>query len=336
MTTIAAWAARAAGEPLAPFSYQPAPLGADEVELEVACCGLCHSDVHLIDDAWKRSVFPLVPGHEVVGTVVARGDAVRELAVGARVGVGWQRRACFDCAECRRGRENLCARQEATCVGHHGGLGERLRIDARFAFLLPDAIESALAAPLLCGGVTVYAPLRRHGAGPGRVVGVLGVGGLGHLAIRFARALGADVVAFTSSPDKRAELMALGADEVASSVDARALRGWAGRVDLLLSTVPARLDWISVVQMLRPSGTLCLVGAAPGLLQLPSAQLITGERTICGSDIGDRATIADMLAFAAAHGVAPTIEALPIARVNDGIARLRNNQVRYRVVMELG
>lgn len=333
--TIEAWAARAAGEPLAPFSYRPGPLGDDEVELAVACCGLCHSDVHLLDDAWKRTVFPFVPGHEVVGTVVAAGAAVHDLLPGARVGVGWQRRACFDCPECRRGRENLCLRQEATCVGHHGGLGERLRIDARFAFLLPDEMESVSAAPLMCGGVTVYAPLVRHGAGPGRVVGVLGVGGLGHLAIGFARALGASVVAFTSSPDKRAELFALGADEVASSVDARALRGWAGRIDLLLSTVPARLDWISVVQMLRPSGILCLVGAAPGLLQLPAAQLITGERTICGSDIGDRASIVDMLRFAAAHRVAPSIEALPLMRVNDGIARLRKNEVRYRVVMEM-
>lgn len=332
---IQAWAAPAAAQPLVPFAYDAAELGPEDVELEVSHCGLCHSDLHLIDDAWKRSAFPLVPGHEVVGTVRAVGSAVRHLGPGVRAGVGWQRSACFACSECSRGRENLCARQEATCVGHHGGLGERLRVDGRFAFAIPDALESALAAPLLCGGVTVYAPLKRHGADATRTVGVVGVGGLGHLAIRFARALGCEVLALTSSPDKRPELLALGAHEVHSSVDARQLRRLAGRIDLLLSTAPARLDWISLVSTLRPSGVLCLVGAAPGLLAVPAAQLITGERTLCGSDIGDRATIVEMLGFVARQGLTPTIETLPLDRVNDGLARLRRNQARYRVVMEM-
>lgn len=330
---VQAFAALVAKAPLVPFSYEAAPLGDTDVEIEVSHCGLCHSDVHLIDDAWNRSTYPLVPGHEVVGRVSAVGRAVGHLAVGARVGVGWQRSACFACDRCFAGHENLCATQEATCVGHHGGLGERLRTDARFAFALPDGIESALAAPLLCGGVTVFAPLRRYGADATRTVGVIGVGGLGHLAIRFAAAFGCEVVAFTSSPQKRAELQAMGAHEVVASTDARALRGVADRIDLLISTVPVRLDWILYLQALRPNGVLCLVGASPGLLQVPAAQLLTGQKSICGSDIGDRATMVEMLRFAARHRIAPTVETRPMDEVNLGIERLRANQARYRIVM---
>jgi uncharacterized zinc-type alcohol dehydrogenase-like protein len=331
--TVNAFAALAPKAPLVPFRYELPTLGPDDVELAVSHCGLCHSDVHLIDDAWNKSVYPLVPGHEVVGEVVAVGAAVTHLRPGDRAGVGWQRSACFACDLCRAGHENLCARQEATCVGHHGGLGDRLRIDSRFAFALPDGIDPAVAAPLLCGGVTVFAPLRRFGAGAGRTVGVIGVGGLGHLAVRFAAALGCEVIAFTSSPDKRDEVRAMGAHEVVPSNDARALRAMANRVDLLVSTAPARLDWILYLQALRPNGVLCLVGASPGLLQVPSAQLLLGQKAICGSDIGDRGTMLEMLRFAARHGVVPTVEMRPMHEVNLGLERLRNNRARYRVVL---
>jgi uncharacterized zinc-type alcohol dehydrogenase-like protein len=332
--TIHAMAAAAAKAALTPFSYEPSTLGPDDVELAVTHCGICHSDLHLIDDDWRRSSYPLVPGHEVVGTVTAVGSAVTHLAVGQRAGVGWQRSACLACAECRAGRENLCAAQEATCVGHHGGFADRLRTDGRFAFALPEALASVDAAPLLCGGVTVFAPLRRYGAGPGRTVGVVGIGGLGHLAVRFAHALGAEVVAFTSSPDKRGELIALGADEVAVSTDARELRRLAGRLDLIVVTANAKLDWIGYLQTLRPNGVLCLVGAPPGLIQIPPALLVTQQRSICGSDIGDRATIAEMLDFAAAHRIAPVVETAGLHAVNAALDRVRENRVRYRMVIE--
>ncbi|HEY2743924.1 MAG TPA: NAD(P)-dependent alcohol dehydrogenase, partial [Polyangia bacterium] len=307
MTRVHAFAALAPRAPLVPYAYDATPLGDGELELEVTHCGLCHSDVHLIDDAWHRSVFPLVPGHEIIGRVVDAGAAVSELAIGQRVGVGWQRTACLGCDACKCGRENLCPLQEATCIGHHGGLAERVRVDASFAFAVPDAIESADAAPLLCGGVTVFAPLLRFGAGVGRVVGVIGVGGLGHLAVRFAAALGCEVVAFSSSPDKDAAIRAMGANEVVRSTEPRALRAQAGRIDLLIATAPAQLDWIAYVQALRAGGVLCLVGAAPDLVRVPAAQLLTGQKAICGSDIGDRRTMRAMLAFAAGHGVRPTI-----------------------------
>jgi uncharacterized zinc-type alcohol dehydrogenase-like protein len=331
---VNAFAATAPKGALEPFAYEAGALGPHDVELEISHCGLCHSDLHLIDDDWKRSAYPLVPGHEIVGIVRAVGAEVTHLAVGDRAGVGWQRSACLTCALCLAGHENLCATQQATCVGNHGGLADRLRGDARFAFPIPNGIESALAAPLLCGGVTVYAPLRRHRVDATRTVGVVGVGGLGHLAIAFLRALGCEIVAFSSSDDKKSEALRLGAHEFARSNDARDLRRFANRFDLVLSTAPARLDWIGYLQALKPNGVLCLVGAPPGLLQLPAALLLTGQKSICGSDIGDRATIAEMLRVAERHRIAPTVETTAMSEVNRAIERLRRNQVRYRAVLQ--
>jgi uncharacterized zinc-type alcohol dehydrogenase-like protein len=331
---VRAWAAAAPKTALAPFVYEPAPLAPDDVEIEISHCGLCHSDIHLIDDQWNRSRYPLVPGHEIVGRVTALGAQAGHFALGQRVGVGWQRSACLRCPQCRARQENLCAEQQATCIGHHGGLAERIRTDGRFVFALPDELPDAHAAPLLCGGVTVYAPLRRFGADRTRHVGVIGIGGLGHLAILFARALGCEVSAFSASPDKREPVLRMGAHHFIASTDVRALRAHAGTLDLLISTVHARLDWVTYLQTLRPNGVLCLVATPPGLLQIAAAQLVTGQRSICGSDIGDPATIAEMLRFAARSAISPTVESLPMDSVNQAIERLRANRVRYRVVLQ--
>jgi alcohol/geraniol dehydrogenase (NADP+) len=332
--TIRAHAARAAGGRLEPFAYEPAELGPLDVEIDVACCGLCHSDVHLIDDTWKISAFPLVAGHEIIGTVSARGAAVTHLAPGQRVGAGWQRSACLACGACLGGDENLCSAQEATCVGHHGGLAEKVRIDARFAFPIPDELTSEEAAPLMCGGVTVYAPLRRFGVDATKSVGVIGIGGLGHLALLFLRALGCEVTAFSSSPDKADEARRMGASHFVGSSDVRALKARAGTLDLLLSTVHARLDWISYLRTLRPNGVLCLLGAPPGLIGLPATALFEGQRSITASEIGGRAAIAGMLAFAARHRIAAQVEVAPMGDVNAALDRLRQNRARYRMVVE--
>jgi len=334
MTTIVAHAAFEAGGPLRPLSYTPAPLGPHAVEIEISHCGLCHSDIHLIDDSWNRSAYPLVPGHEVVGTIAAKGASVAHLHEGDRVGMGWQRSACLECDLCRRGQENLCALQEATCIRHHGGLAGRIRADSRFVFPIPDGLPSAAAAPLLCGGVTVYAPLRRHGVDATKSVGVIGIGGLGHIALRMLRAFGCEVTAFSSSADKRDEALAMGADHFASSTDPRQIRQHLGRLDLLLSTVHARLDWTTYLQVLRPNGVLCLLGLPPGILQIPASVLVTGQRAIVGSDIGGRSVIAEMLRFAARHRITPEVQTLPMSEVNTAIDRLRRNQVRYRIVLE--
>jgi uncharacterized zinc-type alcohol dehydrogenase-like protein len=330
--TIGAFAALAAKESLAPYSYEPAPLRPRDLEIEISHCGVCHSDLHLIDNDWSSSTYPLVPGHEIVGRVVSIGTDC-QLVVGQRVGVGWQRSACHECEQCLAGRENLCPRQEAICVGNMGGFAQRIRTDERFAFALPASLDAAATAPLLCAGVTVFAPLQRWGIRAGAHVGVIGIGGLGHLALRFLRAMGCHATAFTSSPDKRIEAARLGAEECASSTNAREIRAYANRLDFLLCTVPARLDWITYLQTLKPNGVLCLVGAPPGLLQIPAAQLLSSQRVVCGSDIGSPAAIREMLTFAAEHGIGAEVETAPMAEVNAAVQRVRENRVRYRMVL---
>lgn len=330
--SFSAFAAPAARQALVPYSYDPRPLGPRDLEIEISHCGICHSDLHLIDNDWSTSIYPLVPGHEIVGTVTAAGSEAAHRP-GQRVGVGWQRSACFECEYCRAGQENLCLKQEATCVGHPGGFARQIRLDGRFAIPLPPGLDSATAAPLLCAGVTVFAPLRRLGARPGMRVGVIGIGGLGSLALRFAKALGCSTTAFTSSADKQQAALALGADDVSSSTDARQLRALAGRFDLLLCTAPARLDWISYLQALKGNGTLCIVGAPPGLIQIPASQLVTRQRSLCGSDIGSRREIQETLAFAAEHGIGAQVETAPLEEVNAALQRVRDNQVRYRMVL---
>jgi uncharacterized zinc-type alcohol dehydrogenase-like protein len=330
---VRAHAASHPGGRLEPFRYEPAPLADDDVEIAISHCGVCHSDLHLLDDAWKMSTYPLVPGHEIVGRVVAKGRAVSHLGLGARVGVGWQRSACLACARCLGGHENTCAEQTATCVKHHGGFADRIRTDGRFAFPIPDGIDDAAAAPLLCGGVTVYAPLRRHGVDATKSVGVVGIGGLGHLAILFARAFGCEITAFSSSADKREAALRMGAHDFVASNDARALRPHFDRFDLIVSTVHVRLDWTTYLQTLKPNGTLCFVGAPPGLLQIPPAVLLSGQRSITASEIGSRAAIREMLAVADRHRIAPEIEVMPMGSANEAIDKVRANRARYRMVL---
>ncbi len=335
MTAIAGYAALEAKASLAPFSYEPGELGPHGVELAVTHCGLCYSDVHLIDDDWKKSVYPFIPGHEVVGRVVRRGAEVTHLAIGQRVGVGWQRSACLTCELCLTGNENLCATQTATCVKHHGGLADRMIADARFAIPIPDALDSAAAAPLLCGGVTVYSPIRRYGVSARSRVGVIGIGGLGHMALAILRAMGAEITAFTSTPDKVPAAREMGAHHCVTSTDVRAVRALGGSLDLILSTVHARVDYVTYLQALRPNGVLAMLGGGTGLVQL-SQHALSGQRAITTGEIGTRAAIAELLELAARHRIAPIIEVAPMADVQKSIDRLRRNEVRYRAVLANG
>jgi alcohol/geraniol dehydrogenase (NADP+) len=330
--TFSAFAALGAKKDLVPFSYDPAPLGPRDVEVEITHCGICLSDIHLIDNDWSTSAYPLVPGHEIVGRVAATGEGCA-LAAGQRVGIGWQRSACFECEQCLGGHENLCAGQQATCVGHRGGFATHIRTDSRFVFPLPEALDSATTAPLLCGGVTVFAPLRRWGVGPRSHVGIIGLGGLGHLALRFLRAMGSRVTVFTSSPAKRDDALQLGADSVASSVSPREIRAFNSSLDFILCTAPVRVDWVGFLQTLKPNGVFCLVGAPPGLLQFPASQLLTSQRVVCGSDIGSPAAIREMLTFATEHRIGAQVETNSMTEVNEAIQRVRQNLVRYRMVL---
>ncbi|WP_158941394.1 NAD(P)-dependent alcohol dehydrogenase [Granulicella sp. S190] len=333
MSEIHGFAVHAAGAHLLAYKYDPGELQANEVEIKISHCGVCHSDVHLIDNDWGISKYPFIPGHEVVGIVVALGSAVKDRTMGERVGVGWQADSCGICEWCRQGQEHLCAKSQPTCVGRNGGFADKIRVNSKFAIPLPEALESENAAPLLCGGITVYSPLRNHGVRPASRVGVIGIGGLGHLGVQFAKAFGAEVTAFSTSKDKEAEALALGAHHFVNTRDTGALKKVAGSFDFLLSTVSADQDWQAYVSALRPKGMFCVVGAAPSPIQVAAFSLISGQKAISGSPTGSPYDLSEMLDVAARHGVKATTERFAMAKANDAVAKVKKNQVRYRAVL---
>lgn len=333
MAQIQGLAAHAAGAELLPFRYDPGPLGAHEVEIAISHCGICHSDLHLISNDWGISQYPFIPGHEIIGKVNAVGAEVHSLTAGQRVGLGWQSNSCGECEWCTRGMENLCMRAEATCVHRHGGYADRVRANARFVMPIPDALESQDAAPLLCGGITVYNPLREHGINPSSRVGVIGIGGLGHLAIQLARVFGADVTAFSTSATKEEEARALGAHNFVNTRETRAMKDLAGSLDFILSTANAAQDWGVYLQALRPTGTLCFVGVPPAPVTLNAFPMISGARSVTGSPIGSPHRIREMLDVAARHGVKAHVEPFAMAKVNEAIEKVKKNKVRYRAVL---
>lgn len=333
MSEIQGLAAHAAGAELLPFRYEPGELGAQEVEISITHCGVCHSDLHLIANDWGISQYPFIPGHEVIGTVKAIGAEVTSLSEGQRVGLGWQSNSCGQCEWCTRGMENLCPTAEATCVHRHGGYADRVRANARFVIPVPEALPSEQAAPLLCGGITVYNPLRTHGINPASRVGVVGIGGLGHLAIQFARVFGAEVTAFSTSEAKEAEARELGAHNFVNTRETKSMREVAGSMDFILSTVNADMDWGIFVQALRPTGTLCFVGVPPSPVALQAFPLISGLRSITGNPTGSPHRLREMLDVAARHGVQAKTERFAMSKANEAIAKVKKNKVRYRAVL---
>jgi len=333
--TIHAFAAPGPGKALEPYSFErPKALGPFDVEVAVEYCGICHSDIHLIDNDWHISTYPLVPGHEIAGTVSRKGELVTHLREGDRVGIGWQCGSCMACEWCERGEEPACDHHVATCVGRPGGYADYVVVDSRFAFVLPEGLSSEAAAPLMCGGITVYTPLSRF-ARPAHKVGVIGIGGLGHLALQFARSMGCEVTAFSTSSSKEAEAKRLGAHEFVLSTDEKALKARTNYFDLILSTVTVDLKWPMWLNLVKKHGRFQLLGASPGNVSVPVMQLVGGQKTIGGTIIGNRATIREMLAFAARHGVRAQAEVMPIDRVNEAIARVRTNEARYRMVLKV-
>jgi len=333
MARIQGLAVHAAGAELLPYHYDPGTLGPQEVEIAISHCGICHSDIHLISNDWGISHYPFIPGHEIVGTVAAVGQGVHTLTVGKRVGLGWQSNSCGECEWCIRGMENLCPAAEGTCVHRNGGYAERVRANARFVFPIPDSLGSEHAAPLLCGGITVYNPLRSHGVNPSSRVGIIGIGGLGHMAIQFARVFGAEVTAFSTSAGKEEEARALGAHHFVNSRESKALKEVAGTFDFIVSTINADQDWSIYIQALRPTGTLCFVGVPPSPVSVHAFPLISGLRSISGSPTGSPSMIREMLDVAARHGVKAQTESFPMAKANEAIEKVKKNKVRYRAVL---
>jgi uncharacterized zinc-type alcohol dehydrogenase-like protein len=329
---VNAYAVRAAGGRLEPHRFPARELRPLDVEVAITHCGICHSDLHLIHNDWGISSYPLVPGHEVVGEVIRVGSAVTQLQPGRRVGVGFLAGADFTCEQCAAGSDNMCENWEPTCIGREGGFAERIVADSRLAIPIPDAIASEHAAPLMCAGVTVFAPLLRYADGATRL-GVIGIGGLGHLALQYARAMGCHVTALTSTPEKEEDARAFGAHEVVDTGQEGALTARADSCDLLLCTVTADLPWNDYLGVLRRNGKLCLLGLPEHGVSVASVPLVFFQRSIVSSGIGSRLEIQKMLDFSARHDIRPRIELFPMREANAALDRLRRNEVRYRAVL---
>ncbi|MEN9273921.1 MAG: NAD(P)-dependent alcohol dehydrogenase, partial [Gloeomargarita sp. DG02_4_bins_56] len=327
---IHAYAAHTPGGRLEPFAYDPGDLPPGAVEVQVEYCGICHSDLSMLNNEWGISQYPLVPGHEVVGIVCAVGEQVTTLQVGQRVGLGWFSHSCLHCEWCLSGEHNLCQTAEATIVGRYGGFADRVRAHPEWLVPLPTTLDAAKAGPLFCGGITVFHPIVQFDIKPTARVGVVGIGGLGHLALQFLHAWGCDVTAFSSHPDKEEEAKALGADHFVNSRDPQALRAVANSLDFILSTVNADLDWGIYINALRPKGRLHFVGVVPQAIAAFAFPLIAGQKSLSGSPLGSPATIGKMLDFAARHGIEPVTELFPLAQVNEAMAHLAAGQARYR------
>lgn len=332
--TFQAWAASTKAGPLERFAFDAGSLGEDEVEIKIEHCGICHSDLAMIDSEWFPANYPVVPGHEVVGVITALGSHAKGRTIGQRVGIGWHTASCTHCNFCLGGEQNLCAKRQPTIVGRHGGFADRLRAHWSWAVPIPEGLDPAAVGPLMCGGGTVFLPFELHAIKPTDRVGVVGIGGLGHMALKFARAWGCEVTAFTSSPSKRDEALALGAHRTLSSVDLTELKAAAGSLDFLLITVGASLEWDALINTLAPKGRMHLVGVVTDQMKYRSGGLLSWQRSVSASPTPSPRVLARMLDFAARHGIAPQVERFPMSRVNEAVAHLRAGKARYRVVLD--
>jgi alcohol dehydrogenase (NADP+) len=339
-----AFAAQSPTSSLAPVEIDRRPPGATDVEIDIQFCGVCHSDLHQARDEWHNTVYPCVPGHEIVGRVTRVGNGVRKFKEGDLVGVGCMVDSCRTCANCRAGQEQYCTTQtvftynseDPTLGGRtYGGYSSSIVVDEGFVLRIPAGLDPAAAAPLLCAGITTYSPLRHWKVGPGQKVGVVGLGGLGHMGVKFARALEAQVVLFTTSPGKVKDGLRLGAHEVVVSKDEAAMEKHARSFDFVLDAVSAQHDIDSYLKLLKLDGTLCLVGAPEHPLPVSAFQLLLPRRSFAGSAIGGIAETQEMLDFCAKHRIAPDIEMIPIQKINDAWERLLKQDVRYRFVIDM-
>ena len=334
MSKIRAYAATAAGAALEPFEFDPGPLGDEQVEIAVDYCGICHSDLSVIHNSWGNAQFPLVPGHEISGRIVATGDKVKKVKAGDRVGLGWFSGSCMSCPDCLRGDQNLCPNGEDTIIGRPGGFADRVRAHWAWAVPIPDGVDAAKAGPLFCGGITVFNPIVQCGVRPTDRVGVVGVGGLGHLAVQLLNKWGCEVFAFTSSEDKKDELRKLGAHHVVNSRDPAQLKPLARSLDFIMVTVNVPLDWNAYIATLAPRGRLHFVGAVLEPLDIGLFPLLMGQRSVSASPLGSPATTTQMLDFCARHGIAAVTESFGMSQVNEALARLESGKARYRIVLK--
>ncbi|HQV73674.1 MAG: NAD(P)-dependent alcohol dehydrogenase [Xanthomonadales bacterium] len=338
-----AYAVADAKSPLAPWTITRRPPGPHDVQIEIRYCGVCHSDIHQARGEWGGGIFPMVPGHEIVGHVDAVGDAVTRFKVGDRVGVGCFVDSCRECAACKDGEEQFCSEgmtatynslERGTRQPTYGGYSTRIVVNQDYVLRVPDSIPLDRAAPLLCAGITTYSPLRTFGVKAGDKIAVVGLGGLGHMGVKIARAMGAHVTVLSTSPSKRDDALKLGADEFAATADPQTFKNLAGRFDFILDTVSAPHDYNAYLGLLRRDGTMILVGLPDQPTPLSAGPLIMRRRRLAGSLIGGIRETQEMLDFCAEHGVASDIELIPIDKINEAYTRMIKGDVRYRFVID--
>jgi uncharacterized zinc-type alcohol dehydrogenase-like protein len=329
---VVGYVANSRGEELKPFEYESPELKEHEVRVSVTHCGVCHTDIQAINDYYGITTFPFVPGHEIVGNVSAVGHAVVGLKEGDRVGIGWQGRSCMKCEWCQKGETQLCMEIENTTVMvPYGGFSSSVVADHRFVYPLSPAMPSQFAAVLMCAGVTVYTALKTYVTNPELKVAILGVGGLGHLAIQFAHAFGCEVTAISSSPEKKEQALGFGADHFINSNDRVGMRKFDYGHDLLICTANDVINWDTLLITLKKRGRLVLVGFPD--IKMNSTNLVAHELSITGSLLGNPTMMRAMLSFAQEQGITPTVELMPMSQVNEAIQKVKENKARYRIVL---
>ncbi|MCB1169967.1 MAG: NAD(P)-dependent alcohol dehydrogenase [Leptospiraceae bacterium] len=333
--TVQAYAVKEARGTLEPFTYELPEMGAEEVDIKVEYCGICHSDLSMINNEWGMTRYPLVPGHEIIGTVEAVGPQAKGVNVGDRVGLGWMAGSCMHCDQCMKGSHNLCSSLQQTIVGRHGGFADFVRCHWSWAIQIPEGLDGAKAGPLLCGGITVFRPIDMNNVKPTARAGVIGIGGLGHMAVQFLNKWGCEVTAFSSNPDKTEEIKKLGAHHVVNSRDSKAMKRLAGTLDLIINTANVSMDWDSYIAALAPGGTLHTVGAVLEPIPVAAFSLMSGEKKIAGSPLGSPALNRIMLDFCRRHNILPVVQEFPLQDVNAAVKHLEDGKARYRVVLKM-
>ena len=343
-TKSKAWGVRASDQQVEPMEIERRSLRPDDVAIRISHCGICHSDLHQARDDWGGSLYPMVPGHEIVGTVAEVGSAVSNFKEGDRVAVGCMVDSCRECAQCKAGQEQFClkgmtatynSRDRQTGELTQGGYSDHVVVRQEFVLKVPDSLDVARAAPLLCAGITTYSPLKKFGVGKGSKVGVVGLGGLGHMGVKLAAAMGAEVTMITTSPEKGEDARELGAHDVLLSTDKGAMRAAAGRFDFILNTIPVGHDVSPYLALLQPNGAMVVVGAIDGLSGVHGGQLVLGNRSLAGSLIGGIPETQEVLDFCAEHDVLPECEMIRIDEVNEAWERMEKGDVRYRFVIDM-
>lgn len=333
-STIKAFAAHEPKGKLEAFEFDAGELGAEQVEIKVSHCGICHSDLSMLNNEWGMTAYPFVGGHEAIGEIVAAGAGVKGLKVGDKVGLGWNSATCGHCDNCISGFQINCPTLEGTIVQRHGGFADRVRCNWEWAIKLPENLDPAKAGPLFCGGITVFNPFVQNNIKPTDKVGIIGIGGLGHLALQFADKWGCEVTAFTSDLSKTDELKALGADYVVNSRDSAEIAKLAGKFDMILSTVNVSLDWQAYLSALAPKGKLHIVGATLEPIPIVSFNLIMGQKSVTGTATGSPAVVRTMLEFCARHNIETVTENFKMSQINEAFAHLESGKARYRIVLE--